>query len=249
MAPVSSAHSASSADVDRLDRRHVDDAGRNVFFPENLGGAQRASHFHAAGDDGYVAAVAQDLALADFEVVIVAEQPRARAASGAHIDRAVEIEHRLGRERHFDRIGGRDHGHAGDGAERGQILQRLRRAAVGSDIEARMAGDDLHVALGVGNGEPRLFDRAQAEHGEGRDDGKQADGGDAARRRHHVLLGDAELEEAVGMRLAEMMHAGTAGDVGVQHDERADIRRETGERSAEGFAQRIAGWSRSARVN
>ena len=148
-----------------------------------------------------------------------------RAAAGAHIDRAVEFQNRARGQRHFDRIGRRNHRHAGNGAEGGQVFQRLRRAAIGSDIQAGMAGDDLGVAPRIGERKPRLFDGAQAEHGEGRDDGQQADRGQAAGRRHHVLLGDAELQEAFGMALAEMMHAGAARDIGVEHHELAEIRR------------------------
>ena len=157
--------------------------------------------------------------------VIVAEQALGGAAAGAHIDRAVEFQDRARRQRHLDRIGGRDHGHAGNGAERGEIFERLRRAAVGTDVETGMAGDDLGVAPRIGERQARLFDGAQAEDGEGRDDRDKTDRGQAAGRRHHVLFGDAELQQALGMALAEMMHAGAAGDVGVEHDDVRETRR------------------------
>ena len=64
--------------VDRLDGGHVDHPRRNAVCRQHVGGCQRARHFHAAGDDGDVVAVAQDLALADLEFVIVAEQARRR---------------------------------------------------------------------------------------------------------------------------------------------------------------------------
>ena len=34
-----------------------------------------------------------------------------------------------------------------------------------------------------------------------------------------VIFSDAELQEAVGMTLAEVMHARAAGDIGVEHHE------------------------------
>ncbi len=70
--------------------------------------------------------------------------------------------------------------------------------------------------------------------------GNKSYGGQAACRRHHVLLGDAELQEALGMAFAEMMHARAARDVGVEHDELGKFVGEAGQRFAERFAQGIA---------
>ncbi len=103
-----------------------------------------------------------------------------------------------------------------------------------------MAGHDLGVAPGIAERQPRLFDGAQAEDREGGDHGDQADRRQAARRRHHVLLGDAELDQALGMALAEMMHAGAAGDVGVQHHQLGKFVAQRRQGLAEGFAQGIA---------
>ena len=109
--------------VDRLDRRHVDDAGRNAVGFQHLRRFQRARHFHAAGDDGDVAAVADDLAFADLEGVVFAEHALRRAAAGAHIDGTFEFQDRARGEAGFHRIGGRDHRHAGNGAEGREIFQ------------------------------------------------------------------------------------------------------------------------------
>ena len=46
----------------------------------------------------------------------------------------------------FHRIGQRDHGHAGNSAKRSQILKRLGRAAIRTDIEPGMTRHDLGVA-------------------------------------------------------------------------------------------------------
>ena len=70
--------------------------------------------------------------------------------------------------------------------------------------------------------------------------GIRPDRGHAAGRRHHVLFGDAELDEALGMGFAEMMHAGAAGDIGVQHHELGKFIGQRRQRLAEGFAQGIA---------
>jgi hypothetical protein len=88
--------------------------------------------------------------------------------------------------------------------------------------------------------EPRLFDGAQAEDGERRHHGHEAHSRKTAGRRHHVLLGDAELQETVGMRLAEMMRARAARDVGIEHDKLREFVSELRQSLAEGFAQGIA---------
>jgi hypothetical protein len=80
----------------------------------------------------------------------------------------------------------------------------------------------------------------KAEHGKGGDHRHQADGRHAARRRHHVLLGDAELDEAVRVAFAEVMHAGAAGNIGVQHHQLGKLVGQCRQRLAEGFAQGIA---------
>ena len=104
-----------------------------------------------------------------------------------------------------------------------------------------MAGDDLGIAPGVTDRKLGLFIGPLEEAGEARDDGDHADRGEAAGRRHHVLFGDAELDQPVGMGLAPVMHAGAAGDVRVEHDDFGKLAGQTRKRLAEGFAQRIAG--------
>ena len=77
----------------------------------------------------------------------------------------------------------------------------------------------LALRLAIADRKPRLFEGARQEDGKARDDRKHAGRGQAAGRRHHVLFGDAELDQPLGIGLAEMMHAGAAGDVGVENDE------------------------------
>ena len=225
--------------VDGLDRRHVDDAGLDAIGGQQLGGFHRARHFYAAGDDGDILAVAHDMAFADLEFVVVAEHAPGRAAAGAHIDRAFEFQHRARRQRHLGGIGRRNHRHAGNGAERGHVFQRLRRTAVRADIEAGMRRHDLGVAAGISERQTRLLHRAQTKHGEGGDDGDESCCSQTTRRRHHVLFGDAELQETVGMALAEMVHARAARNIRIQHDNILEFVGEARECFAKSFAQRI----------
>ncbi|MEJ0044287.1 MAG: hypothetical protein WDM81_19630 [Rhizomicrobium sp.] len=172
--------------------------------------------------------------------MVVAEQAFGRAAAGAHVNGAVEFQDGAGRERHLGRIGRRDYRHAGNGAKRREVFERLRRSAIGTDVEAGMTGDDLGVAPCIGERQPRLFHRAQAEYREGRDDRNKPGGRQSAGCRHHVLLCNAELQQTLGMALAEMMHAGAAGDVGVEHDHLGKFVGEGGQCLAESFAKAVA---------
>ena len=65
-----------------------------------------------------------------------------------------------------------------------------------------------------------LLVRARGEEArEGVDDGEEAVACEAGRGGDHVLLGDAALEEAVGMGVLEAADAAVGGEVGVEHDE------------------------------
>ncbi len=99
----------------------------------------------------------------DHEGVAFAENMR-QAAAGAHIDRAVKFENRTGWPAPFRwRRRARSRSCREWPPERGQIFQALGRTAIGADIQARMAGDDLGVAPRVAKRQARLFDGAQAE--------------------------------------------------------------------------------------
>ena len=58
--------------------------------------------------------------------------------------------------------------------------------------------------------------------------------------RVYTLLGDGELQEALGMAFAEIMHAGAAGDVGVEHHELGEFVGQARQRLAERLTQRVA---------
>ena len=101
-----------------------------------------------------------------------------------------------------------------------------------------MAGDDLGIALGVADRKLGLFIGAFEEAGETRDDRNHPGRGEAAGRCHHVLFGDAELDQPVGMGFAPVMHAGAAGDVRVEYDDFGKFRGQTRQRLAEVLVQR-----------
>lgn len=157
--------------VERLDRRHVDDCRGDAFIREDIGRLKPARDFDTAGDDRHVRALTQHVPLADLEFMRARVDALRRAAAGAHVDRAIEFEHGFGRLTHLFGIGGRNDGHAGNGAKGGDVLQRLCGAAVGTNVDARMARDDFYVAACIGDRKAGLLDGAQAEDGESRDHG------------------------------------------------------------------------------
>src|ERR1051325_8276651 len=100
----------------------------------------------AAGDERDVAAVAQDAAFADFKAVVVRKKALGRVASGTHVNGTVEIQDGARGKGRFHGIGRRDEGHAGKGAKRRKVFERLHRTAVRARVEAGMARHDFGVA-------------------------------------------------------------------------------------------------------
>ena len=94
--------------------------------------------------------------------------------------------------------------------------------------------DDAHRQVGIGAvGADLLGAENRAERGEGRGVRHLAAGGHAGGRRDHVLLGDAEVEEAVGMARLELDGPVGAGEIGGQHDDAGIAIGEIGELLAE----------------
>ena len=89
-----------------------------------------------------------------------------------------------------------------------------------------MGGGDLHVQVGVAHGVANLVvGAARAEHGEGAGEGHVAGQGQARGHVHHVLLGDAAVEQAVAVaRVGQLLSGRGAGQVGIhRHDGHAGI--------------------------
>ena len=106
--------------------------------------------------------------------------------------------------------------------------------AVEAHRDAGMVADDAdrHARIGA-IGADLLGAEQRAEGGEGRGEGDHAAGGHAGGGRDHVLLGDAEVEEALRMARLEFHRAVGGGEVGGQHDDARVAVGEVGELLAE----------------
>ena len=80
----------------------------------------------------------------------------------------------------------------------------MMRGTIEAERDAGVMTDEPHGLRGIGDIHADLLAAKQAEErGEGGDERRQPAGGHAGRDRHHVLLGDAELDVAVGIGLGE----------------------------------------------
>lgn len=148
-----------------LDGRHVDHTGINAISLQKFRRLKRAMDLNAASHNRQIIAVPDNVSLADFKFVILAEDPFCIAAAGAHVNGSVKFENGFCRKAHFGWIGRRNHRHSRDGAVGSHILKGLCGAAVGADIKARVTGDDLHIAARIGDRKSGLFDSAKAKDG------------------------------------------------------------------------------------
>jgi len=207
--------------VERLDGVHVDDAGGDAVLGEQLARGERHLDVHADGDDRDVGAVREHGALAQLKLIAgdgVGHGLDGEAAE-THVGRAVIVEQGFGRETHFVAVARAEHCHAGDRAHEGEVLDALMGRAVFADGQAAVAAHDLDVQMRVADGVAHLLPGAAGcEHGEGVDKGLVAAERHAAGDADHVGLGDAHVEEALGMRFFKEFGHGRAGEVGVEHD-------------------------------
>ena len=57
--------------IERLDGMHIDEANADAFFIEGICCKNGFVYQYAAGDDGYIVAVSQEGAFADFELAVI----------------------------------------------------------------------------------------------------------------------------------------------------------------------------------
>ena len=204
--------------VDGLDGVDVDDGGMDAVGLQQLRGLQGLADHQAAGEDGHVSALAEDVGLADLKGVVLLEDGRSQPGQ-AQVGGALVL--RQGEDRLPGLLGVRrdDDGHARDGPHESQVLDTLVAAAVLAHADAGVGAAKLHVEVGIGHGVAYLvIGPARAKHGEGGAVGNEPHGGKAGRGGHHVGLRDAHVKEAVGMGGLEVLGHGGAGQVRVQDD-------------------------------
>ena len=198
---------------------HVDDRCIHALISQQLGSFQSLSYHQAAGKNSHILTLAEHVGLADLKGIVLLEH-RGGQAGGAHIGRPLELRQGEGGLAGLIGIGGDDDRHPGDQPHEADVLQALVAAAVLAHGNAGVGAADLHVELGVGNGvADLLIGPACTEHGKGGAEGDQPHGGQACTDVHHVALGNAAVEEAVGIGGLEIFGHGSAGQVGVQDDD------------------------------
>ncbi len=91
----------------------------------------------------------------------------------------------------------RDHGEIRNAAHDREILSRVMRSAIEAERDAGMVADQPHGLRAIGDVHADLFAAEQRqEGGEGRDVWFETCRRETGCRRHHVLFGNTELDEA-----------------------------------------------------
>ena len=124
---------------------------------------------------------------------------RHRCAAHAHVHRAWRFSSQSDGRASRGVVRRHEHAHVRKPAHERNVLEHLMAAAVGADGDAGVRGGDLHVEVAVAHGVADLVVGAtRSEHGERAGVGDMAGGREAGGHIHHVLLGDAAVEQTVG---------------------------------------------------
>ena len=211
-------------DIERLDRRHVHQVHVDALEGQRLGSLEGTSRLRAGREHRDVGAFANDDGLAEYELVVVVEDDGRVGPIEPEVDRAVVLDDRLEGAAGLDLVDGGDHGHVGHGPHDRDVVEHQVGLAGHPGKQTGVATHHLHVRLRLGDENP---DRVMgARYDEARE---RADDRDEAERRHagghaeHVLLGDAHLEEAVGVCGFEERRVCGASGVSVEHDEALSV--------------------------
>ena len=109
--------------------------------------------------------------------------------------------------------------HAGDGAHKGYILVALVCCTVLAYGDARMGSAYLYVEVGIAYGVADYLECTPCrKHGKGGCEHLLACGCDACRNAHHISLGNAAVDEALGARLLEYACLCSSRQVCIKHD-------------------------------
>ena len=204
--------------VQRLDRVHVHDGHFDALGSEELGRLHAGFDHQAAGDQRSLAALAQDVGLADLERHALGED-RGRQTGQTQIDRAVDLGGGAHGALGLFRVARAQNGHARQHAHERDVFDRLMGRAVLADGDAGMGERDLDVQVRIAHAVADLLEAAARKDGEGGAERDVAHARQAGGHGDHVRLGDTAVEEAVGMRLGKVLGHRGAGEVRVQRDD------------------------------
>ena len=106
-----------------------------------------------------------------------------------------------------------------DRAQNTDILHAHVSAAVELGGDAGIGPDDLHILIGIADGDRDLVaDAACGEGREGFDPGLEAIGGKTGSDAGHVLLGNTAVESLIGETLIQLLRAVGARKVGIKNN-------------------------------
>ena len=206
--------------VDGLDRVHIDNAHGYALLPEHFGGLYCLMHQQTAGNNGAIAAVTDYRALAKLKPCILGVEVGINIAGQAQVHRAVVFDRVLCRPAGGVSVGGDDDLHIGKCSHNRYILGGMVACTVECITHSAVCAAEFDIEVCVAY---LVACRQQTQrgekHGEGIYKGDLADGGHTGGGCNHILLCDAHVEEAFGVRLAENRALGRAGKVGVEYND------------------------------
>ena len=206
--------------VNGLDGADIDHAGVDAVFFQFFRCLDSLPGHDAVGDDGNVISFFEDLALSNLEIIVFVVENRDGCAAEADVAGAVQLGGSVDHLSGLDIVRGGHDGHAGNDAHEGNILAALVGGPVLTDGDSAVGGTDLDIEMGIADGiADDLIGPACREHGKGRGEGDEARGGHAGSCSHHVALGDATVEMAVRVSIAECGGLGGSREVSVDDDD------------------------------
>ena len=196
--------------VERLGEARVRDGAQDALGGQLFGRGKALLQACAIGQDGNIQALAQDPPAPDLERRAALRQHQAKPVAARIAEGGRPIVDRRGRGDHvhqFQLIGRGHQDHVGQAAEIDDVEGAGVRCTVGADqagaIQGKAHGQALqrHVVhhLVVGALKERRVDGAERLHPFGRHAGGEGDG---------MLLGDADVEGAIGEALGEKIEPG-----------------------------------------
>ncbi len=196
--------------IERLGEARVRDRGRQAERCQFVGGLQAFPQPRAVRQQRHLVAFAHDAALADLERHAFGRQRHAEAFAARITQRRGRVVDRDLRRHHVHQFGfvGRRHQHeTGQAAKVGDVEGAGMGRAVGADQPGAVDGE-AHRQLLDGDVVHHLVVAALQEGRIDRRERLEALRGEAGREGHCVLLGDADIEGALGELLLELVEPG-----------------------------------------
>ena len=194
--------------IERLDEAHVDDGRLDALLFEDGGCFLCLLNHRADGQEGDIALLLQHFGLADGQGLKRVRERHAEAGA-ARVAHGSGPLYRDSCREHMAKlllVLWRHDAHVGHLAQVREVEDAVMRRAVLADeagaVEAERHGQVLQADI-----VDELVVGALRERRVERDDGVHARGRHASGQRHRVLLGDADVEEALRVRLAEGLEA------------------------------------------